>query len=242
MTLLFFNDQQLPAILGLVNLDLFADWYVKTGTGQSDSDDNSSALCLLPLSGINKIVVRSLMPLLALVFLLCIYALHQVIHSCMKNMDQRQSCIRNAVLNVYHVIFGGLDHSHHNSSPMTQQQNEESKSSSQSHSLNQPLLLSTELTSSSAGDQLIAHPVSSSKGSISLLPYFRTLVRIGVYGYNAVAVVSLSYFHCESVGDFGALLYDEPSISCNSGLYHTWLALFMVLLALVVIAQKKALS
>lgn len=117
-----------------------------------------------------------------------------------------------------------------------------SSSSSSSHSqpvtssisLHQPLLLSEPGIEVDAPAQF--HPRTSSLSSISISPYLRTLIRIVIYGYNTIAVVTLSYFHCESAGDFGSFLYDEPSISCTSDTYHSLLVLFICISVLLIIA------
>ena len=75
-----------------------------------------------------------------------------------------------------------------------------------------------------------------------LSPYLLTLVRVLVYGYNSVALVTLSYFHCQSAGSLGSFVYDYPTIRCDSAEYQRMQVVFLGFLLAVVIAPPTLLT
>jgi hypothetical protein len=72
--------------------------------------------------------------------------------------------------------------------------------------------------------------------------YARTLIRICMYGYTSCATLSLSFFHCQSMGSFGSVMYDYPAVSCDSWRYRSLIPLFATLLLTLVVFPPALLA
>ena len=57
--------------------------------------------------------------------------------------------------------------------------------------------------------------------SVSLYPYYHTLLRVLLYSYTSITQLILSFFHCQSLDSYGSRMFPYPSIGCGSSKYLT---------------------
>jgi hypothetical protein len=57
--------------------------------------------------------------------------------------------------------------------------------------------------------------------SVSLYPYYHTLLRVLLYSYTSITQLILSFFHCQSLDSYGSRMFPYPSIDCGSSEYLT---------------------
>ena len=74
-----------------------------------------------------------------------------------------------------------------------------------------------------------------------LVFHLRTLVRLCLFSYNAVTLVSLACFHTRDVLEFGHRLWQYPTISTGDSSYAALAVLFTVVLVCVVLGGPVAL-
>jgi hypothetical protein len=69
----------------------------------------------------------------------------------------------------------------------------------------------------------------------------RTVVRLALYSYNTVTLVSLAAFRTIDVGEFGSRLQQYPTVNTSHAQYTAMAALFIVMLVVVVAGGPIAL-
>ena len=240
-TLLFFSSEQLPQLTTLVNLDLVGASPLRSATGYS--------ACLLPLSSLQKIGARAMAPVLAMLYLLLFFVLQRGVRGCAVALPCPRG--RRVCTLVHFVLFGELTSADemtdsrrpaispilsltafnphlqeallrklHSSDELDSKDSKDSNDSKDSKATDQ----SDAITSAASAPCTESEVVGSSPVS-----YFHSMVRLCMYGYNNMAWLSLSYFHCQPVNGFGSLLYDYPDVSCQSQEYRDWQWVFLLL-------------
>ena len=111
--------------------------------------------------------------------------------------------------------------------------------------LQQPLMLSStspgEDVDGAASDPPPPPPPTGDSVRGVLVFHLRTLVRLCLFSYNAVTLVSLACFHTRDVREFGARLWQYPTIGTGDPSYAALAVLFTVVLVCVVLGGPVAL-
>ena len=262
MSLLFLASDSLPLLLSLVNIDLVGDG---TGTGRN----TALRTCVVPLTDEQKMVGRLLSPAVFMLLLAALLGLQLLVRWAInKRMQTRSHDAHGAdgsrdsrIVKAYRWLLPAV--------PATTEQTQDVHKVEQSAltpslqqyvppahrrsfsllqssgELHQPLMPSMAAASDGAEEAVDAAAVVRSATGDSfrgvLLSHLRTLIKLCLFSYNAVTLVSLACFHTRDVREFGHRLWQYPTIDTSTASYAALAVLFIVMLVCVVLGGPLAL-
>ena len=246
MSLLFQSARQLPSVLQLLQLDLLSQ----------------TRQCVLPLSGMGKLLARLLSPLLFVQLLGVLLLLQLSMRWAVERLPSNSTLLRRA----YGVLFGikqdmvaAVD-GEAAAADQSTVDGVSAASSSRAKQLSERLLSDGErkaderkeqqqqeddmskstaaaaaaTTSFATTASLRPHRLPSSRAV--LLSYRRTALRLLLYSYNAVCTACLAALDARAVGEYGWRLQQYASIDTAARQYTAVRPLFVALLVFPVLS------
>ena len=268
MSTLFLAQDALPMLLSLASVDLVAEG----GAGGAPGGGGGDLLrtCIVPLDDIGKMLTRLLSPAVFCALLAALlglqFALRAAINTGLGQRSPAQSQ-DSAVVKAYRLLLPAVADSQllEHSSPaaglhspsdgviwsgvLSLQAKRTSPSGKLRQELSEPLVMRS---SQAVEEEAEAEPAPALPASTAcvtgdsvrgiLIFYLRTLVRLALYSYNTVTLVSLAAFRTIDVGDFGSRLQQYPSVNTAEAEYRAMSVLFIFMLVVVVAGSPIALS
>ena len=243
-SVLFLASESMPQMLSLVNVDLLGDHASSRGSDASSgaSVDVYTGVCIVPLDDTGRITMSLVSPLAAFALLGALALLQLGVRMVLQHASL-SSNEDGWVHRIYRLLFVP-------SNPklcLSEQAPSVSIHSSQQLStslLQESKVMDLDLphqpgSASTFLDRSIEDDVSVSPMWLS---YQRSCVRLLQLSYTALAVVTLSFFHWQSVGEFGWRLVDYPTLSPESTKYHNMRPVVVCVLAVVVCGLPLAVA
>ena len=247
MSTLFLGQDALPALLGLASLDLVAE-------GGAGGGSDALRSCMVPLSDGGKMLVRLFSPAVFCALLLALLGLQLAVRQAVNSSQwmQRQAWLVSA----YRLLLPAVSEAGVAAQPSSapagivwsgQTASEAKRSSARQlpkAELSEPLIQQDEADSEPAAASLPSAATSLSGDSVpGILAYYRrTLLRLALYSYNTVTLVSLAAFRTVDVGEYGSRVRQYPAVSIYSAEYRSMATLFVFMLVVVVAGGPIAMS
>ena len=241
-SVLFLASESMPQVLSLVNVNVLGD-HVSHGNDASSDDGGVGAyagVCIVPLDDTGRITMSLVSPLVAFALLGLLALLQLGIRAALlqhssSSSNEEEEEEEGWARRIYRLVFVP-------STPKLRLS--EQAPSVRVHSgqlLSTSLLQESKVMESdppyppgSIATFLDRAPEDSASASPVWLSYQRTCVRLLQLSYTALAVVTLSFFHWQSVGEFGWRLVDYPTMSPGSDEYRAMLPFIVTVLGVVV--------
>ena len=269
MSSLFLTQDALLVILNVASVDLVADGL--PGGGASNAGSDVLRACIVPFSDVGKMLARLFSPAVFCGLLATLLAVQLALratfnaHFKQRSLELQQ---RSTVLKAYRLLLPAVSQQElparaaqhelqRRRAPRTRKVSstapKQSTTSQQLQALNEPLVPSqsaddgkdecADQAHSSASDAAVNASGSVTNDTVRgiLVFYLRTLVRLALYSYNTVTLVSLAAFRTVAVGEWGRRLQQYPTVDTGSSQYKALAALFTTVLVVVVAGGPLAL-
>ena len=237
---LFMASESMPQVLSLINLDLLGD-HISRGyeiTGAVfDSSVGFAGVCIVPLDDADRITMSLVSPLIAFGLLGTVLLLQLAVSSLLRRFPNVSAFRMYRLLFVPSqpkLLLPGEEPAVSVRQLSTSLLREAPAPAFQEETLRRSPLAYLERLPSQAT------PLDLSTSSI-WRGYQRSCIRLVQLSYTGLSVVTLSFFHLLSVGEFGWRLVDYPTISPNSEEYRAMLPFIASVLAIVVCGLPLAL-
>ena len=226
-SVLFLAAGSLPQLLSLVNMNLLGDHASRGGGAGSDGVlDGITAVCLTPLDDVGRIVLALLSPLVAFA-LLAVVALLNAAAFAVLSLSASAAADNDYTLARRVYRWGFVP-----ATPKLLPFGEVPAVSS-------GVTMIEPLTSGADGDSALHDRSEQLFGRSPASPTFpwrsyqRTSIRLLLLSYTSLSVTTLSFFHLQSVGEYGQRVMDYPTLSAGSVEYRALLPVIVCVLALV---------
>ena len=245
-SMLFLASESMPPMLSLLNISLLGD-HISRGReaagGGGDLNDGYAGTCMLPLDDAGRMVLTLLSPLIAFALLGVVALLDWVARAVVARLTVAYA---RRAHGLYRLLFVP-------SAPKLLLAGDVPAMVMLTHSGLATALLheaadvdSAKVQSGFTSAAHVSPPVLDTEmGTAAALHwrlYARVCIRLLQLSYTSLTATSLSFFHKQSVGEFGERLVDYPTLSPNSAEYLHMLPFIVVVLALLVCGLPIALA